>query len=1719
MEKIYSLVCIIFFLLSNGNGFSQSINKNYVKTTDLLESVDISTLNNSYESIKKIESVSYTDGLGNHTQSIAIKQSPSKKDITQHIEYDQFGRSVKKYLPTPTNQGSGEFISNALILTNNYYQSTFSDSHPYSETLYSNSPLNTPQKSSSPGDTWQLINNSNGDHTTKYDYGTNILNEVIKFRVVYENENPFNISQGILPYYPKGELLKNTVKNENWALTDGVLNTKDVFTDKNGRKIVEFSYETDFSGTIKKLSTYYVYDYKGNLRYVLPPKAVNNLFKTVSYGSFNQNFNWSNFVQNPTSIPNASGDVNISLLGYTSTSGTNYEQLRLNFKLLFPFFVLNGGAYLKLGDVVTLPSGVNLSDQYLFSIYNTGKKGNLIPVLDPIVGTAGNLSKSRYEYHIINNKLFVYFKIGTDFGSPQVPFKVYKVDRYFAKNFPTIIFNTEILENLCFQYRYDQFNRQIEQKVPGKGWEYMVYDQLDRPILTQDAILKTENKWLFTKYDVHGRSIYSGLYLNSSDRETLQQQLDNYILAGNNQSNIDQKIALPQTVGSIAINYSNTAFPNTNIEVLTVSYYDDYLFSDPYLTSIPTHIIGQSVTNRTKGLLTAVWTKTIGSSSTWIKDYSFYDNKGRIIYVKNKNYVGGTTEIKSKLDFRGKLEKSVTTHKRLSTDSDLTITDRFKYDHIERPTRHYQQINNQQEELISKNNYNELGQLISKNIGGQSTTNTSTQFNNSNGLLITGNVIEKTAGYGWGNAGFETKSIITNDGYIEYEITQNNKRLMIGLSTNSSNDHYNSINYAIYTGYGGLNRVYVYENGVGQSFPATYFQIGDIMKVERIGTTIYYKKNGVLFKTTTGVNIVPLRGDSSFLDPGPQIKNLYISSDYTDIAGLNVRKLTSGAVQIKKETGVSSWSSGLATTNVIQNNGKLTYSVGQNNKYIMVGLSNSNVNANYNSIQYAIYTRANGNIHIYESGVNKGLMTTYVANDFFEIQRINGTIHYKKNGTTFYTSLTPSSGSLLGDTSFYNIGGVIYNLEIQNNESGLQTIDYAYNIRGWLTNFNDIDNLGTDLFAYKMNYQAGSNGLLGVTPQYNGNISQTIWKSATDNTNKSYSYTYDKLSRYKTAGYGEGSALVNNPNKFGAFVTGYDSNGNITGVIRNGVGSGGATINIDNLAYHYDAGNKLLSIDDNTSNNTGFIDGNTTGNDYEYDSNANLIKDSNKNIDAIEYNYIDLVTKVVFSNGDIIDFTYDAAGNKLKMITTHGATVITTEYFGGFQYRNSQLLYFPTPEGYAQNNNTAGYSYTYVLKDHLGNNRLSFSDADLNGIVTTVEILSHTNYYPMGLTHSGAVVAGSASNYNYYFQGKEQLAFGGYEMYDFGSRMYDTSVGRWFNSDPQNQFVSPYVAMGNNYIMMTDPNGEWIHIAIGAVIGGVINVAMNWDNIDSFGEGLASFGVGAVVGGATAACGTCGGAAAIAIGGGALMGATNNVIGQTGNGVGVGDVDWNSTIQSGFIGGVSGGAGSVAGQYANKVFGAVIINGLKVTSPVLQGTINGAVGGAVGGGTAGYLTTGSLDGAIDGAAQGFKTGAAIGATAGFGSAYIDAKSHNTNPWNGKALSIEKVSITKSGILKIKSHLSKSEFDYDMANDVMINRLENIANGKTTATSIDLNFYTHEIRELYLMKFQKMNYKSAHEKSLFDYGIDYKKGFQYKIYTNDAIKTGNGYERWRNGLDF
>jgi RHS repeat-associated protein len=393
--------------------------------------------------------------------------------------------------------------------------------------------------------------------------------------------------------------------------------------------------------------------------------------------------------------------------------------------------------------------------------------------------------------------------------------------------------------------------------------------------------------------------------------------------------------------------------------------------------------------------------------------------------------------------------------------------------------------------------------------------------------------------------------------------------------------------------------------------------------------------------------------------------------------------------------------------------------------------------------------------------------------------------------------------------------------------SPLQQVDYQYNIRGWLKEINDVNSPGSDLFSFKIGYNEGANAL------YNGNISSTRWRTNnTDNSLKSYDYSYDALNRITDA--------TDNLDRYSLKDVAYDKNGNILRLTRKGaivdnpVAANSSHFGtMDILTYHYDgSSNRLRKVTDAAPiDKYGFKDDavNTSAdptNDYYYDSNGNMLSDTNKGIGVsahIAYNHLNLPTQVSLPNGTI-SYIYDAGGMKLKKIVnnTTESSLTTTEYAGNYIYEDGNLQFFNTAEGYIEpvistSGEIISFDYIYQYKDHLGNIRLFYSDADGNGTITQAEIREENNYYPFGLQHKGYnnVVSANANSVaqKYRYNGKEIQDELGLNMYDYGARFYEPATGRWFSIDAMAEKYydqSTYTYTLNNPILYIDPDGNQV---------------------------------------------------------------------------------------------------------------------------------------------------------------------------------------------------------------------------------------------------------------------------------------------------------------------
>jgi hypothetical protein len=214
----------------------------------------------------------------------------------------------------------------------------------------------------------------------------------------------------------------------------------------------------------------------------------------------------------------------------------------------------------------------------------------------------------------------------------------------------------------------------------------------------------------------------------------------------------------------------------------------------------------------------------------------------------------------------------------------------------------------------------------------------------------------------------------------------------------------------------------------------------------------------------------------------------------------------------------------------------------------------------------------------------------------------------------------------------------------------------------------------------------------------------------------------------------------------------------------------------------------------------------------------------------------------------------------------------------------------------------------------------------------------------------------------------------------------------------------------NNPLKYTDPSGEFWHIIIGAVVGGAMNLAMNWNNCDGFWQYVTAFGVGAAGGAATAAVGgTDGGSSFLAITGtaaasGALTSGTNSVIAQTGNNFsGMNRVDLGQVGESFIIGGLSGLAGMSAGYWAAN--SSMLVN--HINSPIARSAIVSplaAGSGHIAGGTmAGLLRGQSFDAAFENSFDGIGKSMLIGTAVGISTTVGMSYAKGMNPLNGKTL--------------------------------------------------------------------------------------------------------------------
>jgi RHS repeat-associated protein len=331
----------------------------------------------------------------------------------------------------------------------------------------------------------------------------------------------------------------------------------------------------------------------------------------------------------------------------------------------------------------------------------------------------------------------------------------------------------------------------------------------------------------------------------------------------------------------------------------------------------------------------------------------------------------------------------------------------------------------------------------------------------------------------------------------------------------------------------------------------------------------------------------------------------------------------------------------------------------------------------------------------------------------------------KKTGNSPAVILSANKYDELGQLKQKNLGQKRVSLSQPNtySSSSLDSLQYTYNIRGWLRGINkdyaNAVNGAVNWFGMELNYDYGFS-----TAQFNGNIAGLKWRNGGDGAQRAYGFSYDAVKRLTKGDFRQytSGGWSNSTVDFSVYNITYDANGNIGTMNQRGLKLN-TIATIDSLVYGYNSNSNQLNYVTDLKNDTSAHLGdfteinNNTSTDYSYDGNGNVKQDNNKGISSIVYNILSQPTLITVTGHGTIAYTYDANGNKLKKVTTDNtvnpATTTTTTYIGGFVYQNDTLQFLGVEEGRVRplhNAQSDTMFYDYFEKDHLGNTRVVLTD-------------------------------------------------------------------------------------------------------------------------------------------------------------------------------------------------------------------------------------------------------------------------------------------------------------------------------------------------------------------------------------------------------------------------
>ncbi|WP_044209400.1 peptidoglycan DD-metalloendopeptidase family protein [Flammeovirga sp. OC4] len=662
--------------------------------------------------------ITYYGGLGKVMQTISVQSTPSEKDMIQHHIYDEKGLQAINLLPYPSsNSTRGEYQENAITNFENglpssgdlltFYSNEKKDHKPFSITEFDKSPLNEVVSKLGVGEAWHSENkknviqnklNSSDDYVHKFSEDGLLLKE---------------------SYYNPGELTKTIIDDENGSRSIEFKNSRDNVILKRQRLLLDKELNEDNFQTVP-LDFYSLIDKAGGGSGRLIIKS-ENVFNIKFDGTF-----ISHILSEGEKI-DLSSYMNVD--EYFLSDFGDYEFWIINSQLTIIYKVTSPAPISKIA--VEIEFDVNPNYQNLDTYYGYDQLNNLVFVFPPKYSFINEEGEGEEEVPE-GTELILTDKTKNSYENKNYLVKKGKVltlgDGFHFKASETSSFSVQTyegstaLDGLVYQYKYDEKNRIIKKKLPSKGWEFMVYDNQDRLVLTQDTILRKDNKWMFTKYDIHNRPIINGIkQIVDKDHEALIEEYKTL------------KASNYEIRGTALFGYTmQTNLTITEEDVLSVTYYDDYSWDKNGISfnELPANIFEEAsdngillptATDKVKGQITGSKVRVLGKDE-FLTTVTYYDDKYRVVQTITQS-LEGEDVLTTQYNFAGEVIKTYLNHVNSGVE-DISVLTENQYDHMGRVLETKQtvtKVNNAGEDDVVEEvisfEYNELGEMIKKTTG------------------------------------------------------------------------------------------------------------------------------------------------------------------------------------------------------------------------------------------------------------------------------------------------------------------------------------------------------------------------------------------------------------------------------------------------------------------------------------------------------------------------------------------------------------------------------------------------------------------------------------------------------------------------------------------------------------------------------------------------------------------------------------------------------------------------------------------------------------------------------------------------------------------------------------------------------------------------------------------------------------------------------------------